>query len=89
VERAREMIVRKKAEGSLFDKSFNHLLGKRLLSRLDDLNATEIRVQLQDKFRRVPRLGTTRYDQGETPSSRPDAWRDWPGHRCGNGGYTN
>ncbi len=38
---------------SLFDKSFNDLLGKRLLGRLGDLNATEARVQLQDKFLRV------------------------------------
>ncbi|WP_136626623.1 LPD38 domain-containing protein [Bradyrhizobium macuxiense] len=38
---------------SNFDKSFNDLLGKRLLGRLGDLNATEARVQLQDKFLRV------------------------------------
>lgn len=35
------------------DKTINDILGKRLLGRLGDLNATEMRVQLQDKFRRI------------------------------------
>jgi hypothetical protein len=40
------------APGS-FDKSINDILRKRLLGRLGDLNATEYRTQLQDKFIRV------------------------------------
>lgn len=35
------------------DKTFNDLLGRRLLGKLGDLNATEMRTQLQDKFARV------------------------------------
>jgi hypothetical protein len=36
-----------------FDSSIGDILGRRLLGRLSDLNATEARVQLQDKFARV------------------------------------
>jgi hypothetical protein len=36
-----------------FDSSIGDILGRRLLGRLSDLNATEARVQLQDKFTRV------------------------------------
>lgn len=40
------------APGS-FDSSINDILGRRLLGRLGDLNATEQRVRFQDKFARI------------------------------------
>lgn len=48
------------------DKTFNDLLGKRLLGRLGDLNATEMRVQLQDKFARVRNV---EQDKGNTDTA--------------------
>lgn len=48
------------------DKTFNDLLGKRLLGKLGDLNATEMRVQLQDKFARVKNV---EQDKGNTDTA--------------------
>lgn len=48
------------------DKTFNDLLGRRLLGRLGDLNATEMRVQLQDKFARIKNV---EQDKGNTDTA--------------------